>query len=115
MLCVLDLQKCMQFIMPKNPTHPVAVISKVAADHLVNSPLGTIAFFAWTQSLRGTPEQIPCEVSEKLVPTTMAGWRLWPAAQAVNFFIIPLQFRVVFINIVAVGWTCILSKIGNKG
>lgn len=104
------LEKC---IMPKSPTHPVAVVSKVAADQLINSPIGTITFFAWTQTLRGTPDRISSEVSEKLVPTTLAGWRLWPAAQAINFFMVPLQFRVVFINIVAVGWTCMLSRIGN--
>lgn len=103
----------LQFIMPKNPTHPVAVASKVAADQLINSPIGTMTFFAWTQSLRGTPDRIPAEVSEKLVPTTLAGWRLWPAAQAVNFFLIPIQYRIIFINIVAVGWTCMLSRIGN--
>lgn len=102
-----------KIVMPKNPTHPLAVASKVAADQLINSPIGTMTFFAWTQSLRGTPDRIASEVSEKLVPTTLAGWRLWPAAQAINFFMIPIQYRVIFINIVAVGWTCMLSKIGN--
>lgn len=120
--CVVFLAYCihvhelgvMQFIMPKNPTHPVAVVSKVAADQLVNSPIGTVTFFAWTQFFRGTPDRIPAEVSEKLWPTTLAGWRLWPMAQAANFFLVPLQFRIVFINIVAIGWTCMLSRIGNR-
>lgn len=112
-LCLTDKIFLVQFIMPKNPTHPVAVVSKVAADQLVNSPFGTMTFFAWTQTFRGTPDRIPAEVSEKLWPTTLAGWRLWPMAQAVNFFVVPLQYRIIFINIVAIGWTCMLSRVGN--
>lgn len=104
----------MQAVMPKNPTHPVAVLSKVALDQLINSPLGTVCFFAWTQTLKGTPEQIGTTCSDKLWDTTRTGWCMWPAAQAANFLFVPLQYRIVFINVVAIAWTCILSKIGNE-
>jgi protein Mpv17 len=103
-----------QAVMPKNPTHPVAVLSKVALDQLINSPVGTACYFAWSQSLQGRPDQIATVCGEKLFDTTRTGWCMWPAAQAANFIFVPLQYRIVFINVVAIAWTCILSKIGNE-
>jgi hypothetical protein len=102
-----------QAVMPRTPTHPLAVLAKVGLDQAINSPLGTATFFTWTQLLRGTPERALPEIQEKLWPTTQTGWRLWPAAQAVNFFMVPVQYRIVFINLVAIVWTTILSSAGN--
>lgn len=100
--------------MPRTPTHPVAVIGKVAIDQAVNSPLGSIAFFTWSGTLKGRLEDVPNDIATKLWPTTLASWRLWPAAQALNFYLVPPQFRIVFINAIAVVWTCILSSTVNS-
>lgn len=100
-------------VMPLTPKHPIAVLSKVCIDQIVNSPLGTMIFFTWTQTLKGQPQNAVPEITEKLWPTTQASWRLWPAAQAVNFLMVPVHLRIVFINVVAILWTTILSRIGN--
>jgi hypothetical protein len=34
----------------------------------------------------------------------MNGWRLWPLAALINYKFIPLQFRVLFVNMVALFW-----------
>lgn len=36
------------------------------------------------------------------------GWRLWPVAALINYRFVPLQFRVLFINVVALIWTTFL-------
>ncbi len=36
------------------------------------------------------------------------GWRLWPLAALINYRFVPLQFRVLFINVVAFIWTTFL-------
>lgn len=36
------------------------------------------------------------------------GWRLWPLAALINYRFVPLQFRVLFINLVALCWTTFL-------
>ena len=100
--------------MPLTPKHPAAVLSKVVIDQIVNSPLGTMTFFLWTQTLKGQPQNTLPEITEKLWPTTQASWRLWPAAQAFNFLVVPTHMRIVFINVVAILWTTILSRIGNE-
>ena len=42
-------------------------------------------------------------------------WLVWPAVQTVNFTYIPLEHRVLVVNIVALGWNCYLSYINSKG
>jgi protein Mpv17 len=99
--------------MPATPKHPVAVLSKVFIDQTLNSPVGTATFFFWTQLWKGRPERTMPELREKLWPTTQVAWRLWPAAQAINFLMVPAHLRIVFINAVAIVWTTILSTISN--
>ena len=99
--------------MPMTPKHPLAILTKVGADQLLNSPIGTASFFIWTQALKGQPQRGLQETKEKLWPTTQIAWRLWPAAQAVNFLMIPAHLRIVYINAVAIVWTTILSTLAN--
>jgi protein Mpv17 len=99
--------------MPTTPKHPLCVLCKVCLDQLVNSPIGTATFFMWTQAWKGRPERVVPELREKLVPTTMVAWRLWPAAQAINFLMVPSHLRILFLNAVAIIWTTILSTISN--
>lgn len=99
--------------MPLTPKHPLAVFSKVCIDQIFNSPLGTCTFFAWTQAMKGQPQQAVPEISDKLWSTTQCSWRLWPVAQVVNFVMVPVHLRIIFINVIAIFWTTFLSGIGN--
>lgn len=41
----------------------------------------------------------------KEYPTVqLNGWKLWPAAAMFNYRYIPLNLRVLFLNLVALGW-----------
>jgi hypothetical protein len=54
------------------------------------------------------------KVKNDLWPTLLANWRLWPAANAINFALVPLQYRVGFSNLVAVFWNIYLSSAVRK-
>ena len=41
-------------------------------------------------------------------------YKLWPAAQVVNFYVIPLKFRVNFSNIVSLFWNTYVSWLANR-
>jgi len=43
-----------------------------------------------------------------------ANWMLWPAVQAVNFKLVPLEHRVLVVNIVSLGWNCFLSYLNSS-
>jgi protein Mpv17 len=50
-------------------------------------------------------------VREGFVPTLESNYKIWPAAQLVNFYLVPLRFRVVFSNAVGLVFNVILSGI----
>ena len=39
---------------------------------------------------------------------------VWPAAQAVNFYVVPGQYRVAYVSFVALLWNIFLSYISHK-
>jgi protein Mpv17 len=43
-----------------------------------------------------------------------ANWLLWPAVQFINFSFIPLQHRLFFANIIAIGWNSYLSWVNAQ-
>jgi len=42
-------------------------------------------------------------------------WTVWPWVQVANFTLIPLEFRVLFGNVVALFWNTYVSRISNRG
>ena len=44
----------------------------------------------------------------------MANYKLWPAVQFVNFYLIPLNYQLLFLNVIAIGWTAFLSNANQK-
>lgn len=45
----------------------------------------------------------------ELPATLQSNWRLWPAANLVNFALVPPPLRVLFANVVSVFWNIYLS------
>lgn len=91
------------------------VVQRVAWDQLTWTPVINVAFFTYTglsegRDLRGTA----LSVKEKMWPTLRVNWVVWPVVQAVNFSLVPLQFRVLFVNIVGLFWSGFLSLQANK-
>ncbi|GMH43696.1 hypothetical protein BSKO_11618 [Bryopsis sp. KO-2023] len=107
--CALD-----QRIMAHNPKHPVAIITKATLDQIIMAPLGNCIFYTAMCTMRGVPGQSMAEIEEKLVPTVLSSYKLWPAAHLINFALIPSHMRVLYINIVSIFWAGMLSTISNR-
>lgn len=43
-----------------------------------------------------------------------SNWMVWPFVQAVNFKVVPLHHRVLFVNVISLGWNCYLSALNSK-
>lgn len=40
--------------------------------------------------------------------TLYTNWLVWPAVQGVNFGLVPVQLRLLVVNVVSIGWNCYL-------
>jgi len=43
-----------------------------------------------------------------------ANYMVWPMVQFVNFKFVPLEHRVLVVNIVSLGWNCFLSYLNSE-
>lgn len=55
------------------------------------------------------------KLNKAWVPGMTNNFLLWPWVQAVNFKFVPLEHRVLVVNIVALGWNCYLSYLNSSG
>jgi hypothetical protein len=39
------------------------------------------------------------KIQDKLWPTLKVNWVVWPVLQAVNLSVVPLQYRILYINV----------------
>lgn len=77
------------------------MLARVALDQLGFAPVGIAAFFsAMSVMERRSPSQ---KLRESWWTALRANWNVWPAVQLVNFRFVPLDLRIVFVNVVSLG------------
>ncbi|KAK5076137.1 Protein required for ethanol metabolism [Lithohypha guttulata] len=87
-------------------------IARVAADQLVFATTNMAIFLSTMAYLEG--ESPRKRLEKAYLPGLKANWAIWPAVQGVNFTVVPLEHRVLVVNIVSLGWNCYLSYL-NAG
>lgn len=93
-----------------------ASLYKVSFDQLMFAPLFNSAFIAGIGTLEGEPfSTVGTSVAEKIWPTMKANWILWPAAQLVNFAMVPRAWQIIYVNCVGLVWNVILTYITHQG
>jgi len=59
-------------------------------------------------------DTITGKLSREMWPMLINNWKLWPAANFINFSLVPPQLRVLFANFVAIFWNIYLSGSANR-
>lgn len=105
-----------QYLDKKFPERTLKIVlKKVAIDQLVCSPLYITVFFATTCALEKTTfEEFKQEVIHKGWRLYLAEWIIWPPAQVFNFYILPPRFRVLYDNIISLGYDIYTSYVKNE-
>ena len=66
-------------------------------------------FFTFLKILEGHPEQAVATIQARLWPTLLANFAVWPIAHLYCFSCVPGEYRILFNNVVAIGWSAYLS------
>mmetsp|Transcript_12299 Transcript_12299/g.21005 ORF Transcript_12299/g.21005 Transcript_12299/m.21005 type:complete len:193 (-) Transcript_12299:177-755(-) len=96
-------------VMPNNPKSAAAVITKTGIDQIFWAPIFTSGFFAIMKGLDGKFDEIKPEIETKLIPTLKVNYMTWIPAHIVNFALVPSSQRVLYINVIQVGYNAFLS------
>lgn len=92
-------------------SHNTTIAARVAADQIVFAPCNMALFLSSMSIMEGSdPKE---KLDKSYLPGLKANWVLWPAVQAVNFKLVPLEHRVLVVNIVSLGWNCFLSWLNS--
>lgn len=94
------------------------VVTRVAGDQLVFAPFVGIPMYytmmTFMEFSSNPLDDIRRKLNNSLWPTLKTNWLVWPAFQMLNFSLIPVQMRLLLVNVVSIGWNCYLSYIHNK-
>lgn len=86
-----------------------AVLQWVAIDQLLFAPVFIAFFIVGTTTLEGEVNEIWDRLRINLIPTILANYLIWPAAQVINFMVIPTAWRMLYVNMVGFFWSIILT------
>jgi protein Mpv17 len=77
-------------------------------------PTASRGAVAEAQKLKPARDRIEERIKNAWVPGVKANYMVWPWVQLANFSMVPLEHRVLVVNIVALGWNCYLSWLNNS-
>lgn len=85
-------------------------IIQLALNQLVMTPAMLVVTLAFLQLSHTTSvHSILRNVKNAFAGALYTNWRVWTVAQAINFQVVPLDYRVLFGNVVALWWNIVLS------
>jgi protein Mpv17 len=86
------------------------LIKKVVIDQLVLSPVLWLVYFASMGLIELSGREKFIERLKSCgLPMYIAEWLIWPPVQALNFYWLPTRFRVLYTNIVTLGFNWYIS------
>ncbi|XP_004635895.1 peroxisomal membrane protein 2 isoform X2 [Octodon degus] len=96
------------------PDVPLAAAKRLLLDRLLFAPAFQLLFFLTMNLLEGKDTAaLVARVRSGFWPALRMNWRVWTPVQFININYVPLQFRVLFANLVALFWYAYLSSLGQ--
>jgi len=95
------------------PSRPnLEIVARVAADQCVFASTNLFVFLSSMAIMEGTDPKKKLEST--YVEALKKNWMVWPAVQFTNFKFVPLEHRVLVVNIVSLGMLSISNNGGRR-
>ncbi|RPB00648.1 hypothetical protein L873DRAFT_1804712 [Choiromyces venosus 120613-1] len=102
---------------PASPN--LEIVARVALDQAVFTPVHLTLFFSSMAVMeglmgddggkgRGARERVRDKLGDNWLKGIKANWTVWPGVQLVNFRFVPLEHRVLVVNLVSLGGVAFL-------
>ncbi|KAJ0165423.1 Protein sym-1 [Colletotrichum tanaceti] len=88
------------------------ILARVAVDQGVFAPVMISVFLSSMATLEGSSVQDKLDKNYKTALTS--NYMLWPFVQMINFKLIPLHHRLLFVNVISIGWNSYLSFLNSQ-
>lgn len=88
------------------------ILARVALDQGVFAPVFIGVFLSSMATMEGNSVKEKLDKNYRTALTS--NYMLWPFVQAVNFKVVPLEHRVLFVNVISIGWNCYLSYLNSS-
>eukprot|EP00118_Oscarella_pearsei_P002297 m.10130 g.10130 ORF g.10130 m.10130 type:complete len:180 (+) comp21951_c0_seq1:92-631(+) len=90
-------------------------LKKMALDQILFAPVFLGGFFTTVDVLeRKSIEHIKNHLKKEYLNALITNYMLWPAVQMITFNVLPLQHRVGFVQLVALGWNTYLAWAAHR-
>jgi len=102
-----------KYVKVSNPLGKLAC--NTALDMCIFSPPVLAGYFVVMSVLAGQGwDSIQMKLQTKWRKALMAAWSFWPLANIFNYTMVPLQYRVLYHNVVALLWTGYLTFVNHQ-
>jgi hypothetical protein len=85
----------------KLPSANGTILARVACDQCIFAPTSLAVFLSTMAMLEGSKPQKKLDAAYK--PALTKNWMVWPWVQMANFKFVPLEHRVLVVNVISLG------------
>ena len=87
-------------------------------DQLVFAPILLTGFFPLNQvivdrDIKSLQKGVKV-MKDKIWETLQTNWMYWPLASTINLWLMPVQYQVLFANLIGIFWNMLLSYMTTK-
>ena len=92
----------------------IGLMSRMLMDSFLFSPVAVAGYFIWRTILEGgRSKDIVAKLRDSYVNALLASFRFWPCANIINFSLVPVEYRVLYNNMLSLFWNGYLSHMNS--